>query len=380
MNPAVHSPTWTNTAFLGQWDDQRVPNLLHVHNQFARGDQVGRWSDEDVIIYERIDKREHNSMSDADAVTLASFMLNDNYANGQGRNFSTSFASTPGGPDSYLYNYSTYGGGFYKWASNIVNGTTVIPPGGYFALAGKTLTPQDSGPNQAVAQSLSYKIILRQIKSMSFAKTVQTETPITLCDTLMTEHRPIIKNSDDSDYAYTATLPRVTDGRNLDFIVRTDGSAENILLKLNGGIDQNNNNPANTNIGISNTDPANRDHPPALSWDMFLGYEQPTFNRRIHPELFAAKITGTRDVTGSFRAETFTKTLGQSTFTIIEGSGERYIDSDTASFIYHDPDTTVTGDLGIAEKMYTQSGANIYLWTKTNNVGSGYRMWRILHH
>ena len=171
-------PRHANTAFLGQWDDQRVPNLLHVHNQFARGDQVGRWSDEDVIIYERIDKREHNNMSDADAVTLL-FMLNDNYANGQGRNFSTSFASTPGGPDSYLYNYSTYGGGFYKWASNIVNGTTVIPPGGYFAFGWKTLTPQDSGPNQAVAQSLSYKIILRQIKSMSFAKTVQTETPIT---------------------------------------------------------------------------------------------------------------------------------------------------------------------------------------------------------
>ena len=367
-------PRHANTAFLGQWDDQRVPNLLHIHNQFARGDQVGRWADEDVIIYERIDKREDNNMSDADAVTLL-FMLNDNYANGQGRNFSTSFASNPGGPDSYLYNYSTYGGGFYKWASNIVNGSTIIPPGGYFAFGWKNPDPSGLWSELGGRPITILQNNIETDKVDVIRQDGPNGDPDYHGDALMTEHRPIIKNSDDNDFAYTATLPRITDGRNLDFIVRTDGSAENILLKLDGGIDLNNSRPASTNVGISNTDPANRDHPPALSWDMFLGYEQPTFNRRIHPELFAAKITGTRDVTGSFRAETFTKTLGQSTFTIIEGSGERYIDADTANFIYHDPDTTVTGDPSIAEKMYTQSGANIYLWTKTNNVGSGYRMY-----
>ena len=170
-------PRHANTAFLGQWDDQRVPNLLHIHNQFARGDQVGRWADEDVIIYERIDKREDNNMSDADAVTLL-FMLNDNYANGQGRNFSTSFASNPGGPDSYLYNYSTYGGGFYKWASNIVNGSTIIPPGGYFAFGWKTPIPQDFGELGGRPITILQNNIETD-KVDVIAKTVQTETPIT---------------------------------------------------------------------------------------------------------------------------------------------------------------------------------------------------------
>jgi hypothetical protein len=76
-------PRHANTSFLGQWDDARVPNLLYIHEHFARGYQAGKWSDGDVVIYERIDKRENGSMPDADGVTLL-FMLNDNYASGLG--------------------------------------------------------------------------------------------------------------------------------------------------------------------------------------------------------------------------------------------------------------------------------------------------------
>ncbi len=366
-------PRHANTAFLGQWDDSRVPNLLHIHNQFARGYQAGKWADQDVVIYERIDKREHDNMSDADGVTLL-FMLNDNYANGQGRNFSTSFAATAGGSDSYLYNYSTYGGGFYQWASNIVNGTTIIPPGGYFAFGWKNPDPSAlwAGSGGRPVTILQNGVETGTVDVLR--RDGPNGDPDYHGDTLMVENRPLIRNADDSDYAYTATLPRVTDGSDLDFILRADGSAENILLKLDGGIDLNGTRPASTNVGIPNTDPANRDHPPALSWDMFLGYEQPTFIHRIHPELFAAKVTGTRDITGSSGAETFVKTIGQSAFTIIEGSGDRHTDSNTASFLYHDPEAAVAGDSAVTGKMYQEEGANIHLWTKTNNVGSGYRM------
>ena len=39
--------------------------------------------------------------------------------------------------------------------------------------------------------------------------------------------------------AYPYTVPRVTDGTNLSFIARADGSAENMLMKLDGGVDIN---------------------------------------------------------------------------------------------------------------------------------------------
>ena len=45
-------PRHANTSFLGQWDDPRVPNLLYIHEQFARGYQQGKWSDDDVVVYE----------------------------------------------------------------------------------------------------------------------------------------------------------------------------------------------------------------------------------------------------------------------------------------------------------------------------------------
>ena len=36
-------PRHANTNFLGQWGDNRIPNLLYAHEHFARGYQVGRW-------------------------------------------------------------------------------------------------------------------------------------------------------------------------------------------------------------------------------------------------------------------------------------------------------------------------------------------------
>ncbi len=120
-------PRHANTNFLGQYNDVRTPNMLYIHNQFARGYQLGRWSDADYVAYERIDKRENTSMSDADGVTLL-FMLNDNYSSGLARPLTTSFPATAFGNNAYLYNYSSYGGGFYKYASEL--SSTVVPPGG----------------------------------------------------------------------------------------------------------------------------------------------------------------------------------------------------------------------------------------------------------
>lgn len=366
-------PRHANTSFLGQWNDPRVPNLLYVHEQFARGYQQGKWADDDVVIYERVDKRENTNMSDADGVTML-FMLNDNYSSGHGRSFSSSFPSQSGGSNAYLYNYSTYGGGFYKWASEIEDGSTIIPAGGYFIFSYK-----NPDPSNLWAGSGGRPITIYQNGSEAGAVDVFREDGPNgdadyHGDMLQAESRPIISNSENDDYAYTATLPRITDGSDLDIVVRVDGSAENVMLKLDGGIDLNGSRPTSTSIGMANTDPVNRDNPPALSWDMFLGYEQPTFIKRIHPELFAAKVTGSRDITGSAGAETFSLIIGQTPFTISEGSGNRFTDADTASFVYHNPEVAVSGDAAVTENMYVDDGANINVWAKTNAVGSGYRM------
>ena len=38
-------PRHANTQYLGQFGDPRIPNILKIHNNFARGLQQGRWAD-----------------------------------------------------------------------------------------------------------------------------------------------------------------------------------------------------------------------------------------------------------------------------------------------------------------------------------------------
>lgn len=345
-------PRHSNTAFLGQWGDVRVPNLLHIHNQFARGDQVGRWSDQDVVIYERMDKRENSSMSDADGTTLL-FMLNDDYSSGHGRNFESGFNS-----GDYLYNYSSYGGGFYKYAWEIENGSTVIPAGGYFAFSWKNPDPSLLW-NNGGGRPITFYQNGSEVGTVSVTRRDGPNGDANFNgDSLPAESRPVVGNANTGDYAYTAQLPRITDGSNLRIVARVDGSAENVLLRLDGGIDLNGTRPASTNVNMPNNDSVNRDNPPALSWDTFLGYEQPTFQKRIHPELFAAIDTGARNQTGSAGAETYT-TAGVDPAN--EGAGTNFIDGDTATFLYHDPTASVEG------QSFTQwdSGTRT-LWAKAN--------------
>ena len=40
--------------------------MLYVHNQFARDDQIPKWSDGSVVAFERQDKRENPTMTDGD--------------------------------------------------------------------------------------------------------------------------------------------------------------------------------------------------------------------------------------------------------------------------------------------------------------------------
>ena len=356
-------PRHSNTSFLGQWDDPRVPNLLYIHEQFARGDQKGKWSDSDVVIYERVDKRENPSMSDGDGVTLL-LMLNDNYSAGQGRSFGTSFPATAGGSDAYLYNYSTYGGGFFEWASNITNSSVIIPEGGYFAFSWKNPDPSNLWANSGGRPLTIYQ----NNTEVDTVEVTRRDGPNGDADfhgdALPISSQPIINNPDSTDFTYTASIPRVTDGTQVRFVARTDGSAENILLKLDGGVDLN-------DAKHSGGDP--RDNPPALATATFIGYEQANFLDRIGPEKFAA-TDAAHCIIGSAGADTYE--LGSVT-TIGSGNNPQW--ANTATFIYHDPTAGFEGwepdePLIASNTQLDDSGNSTIIWAKTNSVGVGYKV------
>ena len=343
-------PRHANTSFLGQWNDAKVPNLLYVHEQFARGYQLGRFSDADVVVWERLDKRENPGMSDANAVTLL-VMLSDNYSAGTARSFTSAF---PAG--AYLYNYSNYGGGFYKFKEEL--SSTVLPAGGYFLFSWKNPDPSELWKNHG-----GRPITITQNGVEAGTVTVKRKDgpngdKAFNGNTLPEASRPVLPaDTVTTDYTYSAVIPRVTSSSGVRFVSRVDGSAENVLMKLDSGIDLNGTVP----VGI--TDAALRDNPPGIRSDVFMGYEQPNYVSRVHPELFAAKDTA-RNATGSAGAETFTTT------TVVNGSTPKFIDANTAAFLYHDPAGNV-GNLTPARTQYDASRSE--MWVKANSVGGGYK-------
>lgn len=360
-------PRHANNPFLGQFGDTRLPNLLMINEAFARGAQIGRWSDGDVVAYERRDKRENPAMSDSDG-TVMLFMMNDNYASGQSRSISTTFPSVSGGANAYLYNYSTYGGGFYVWASEIAEGNVIIPPGGYFAFSWKNPDPSSFWPGSPIT-------IFENGRQTGKVRVTRRDGPDG--DPNFNPHslpnRGYPEGVTPEPFTYQMELPRVTDASNLRFVLAADGSTENVHFKLGGGVD------INSQMGFGPLEGDLRDNPPALSTDTFLGYEQARFVHRQHREKFAAKDT-TRNRIGSQGAETFVKTIGGGV-TINQGPAEANdYDSDGGlmpSWVYHDPEDTVggpNGTSGVGDLQFNDTGSDIVIWAKSNSVGDGFRL------
>ncbi len=357
-------PRHANTSFLGQWNDARVPNLLYIHDQFARGYQVGRWSDADFVAWERLDKRENSFMSDSDGVTML-VMLNDNYSSGQGRSNVTS--AFPAG--AYLHNYSNYGGSFYKTIEQIYSSSNpvLVPAGGYFVFSWKNPDPSDLWKNHG-----GRPVTITQSGGETGTVTVKRKDgpngdKAFNGNTLPEASRPVLApDTNVTDYTYSADIPRITNGSAVRFVARADGSAENILLKLDGGVNLN---------AINHVGGDSRDNPPGASTDVFHGYEQPNFVNRIHPELFAAVDTGVNNTTGSSGAGSYL-----TTGSIVPGTGVKTIDPGnpanaanalTALFLYHNPGATVE-NLGPARSQWDNTSR--VMWAKTNAVGAGYKM------
>ena len=127
---------------------------------------------------------------------------------------------------------------------------------------------------------------------------------------------------------------------------------------------------------------AKRDNPPALSTDVFLGYEQTGFVQRNQPEKFAA-VEQTRNKFSSAGAETYAKVIGTPGFTITPASentnhAESY-GGDAAEFLEHD---RRHGGRHSGRRLAGRSRAfaihrerqHHFPQAKPNSVGGGFRM------
>ena len=322
-------PANSYNNYLGQFSDPKLPSMLYVHNHFARGNQIAKWSDGSVVAFERQDKRDNTSMADADGTVLL-FMMNNNGSAGQGRNIFTTF---PAG--AYLWQYArgntdagdAMTGFYFTVPSNQEVNTITIPQDGYFAFSWRS--PEQSNLwNNAGGSPIT---IIQNGVTAPTITVLRKDGP----DGDPNFNPYGVAGAVAGSYSYPWTIPWITSGTNLRFIGRMDGSAENMLIKLDGGVD------CNSQMGLGSQSGGKRDNPPGAATDEYLGYEQMQFVDRQYPEKFAAADT-TRCLIGSLGAETYLTTVGSEIFTDNNGPAGANSNFDTqggtvASFTYHHP-------------------------------------------
>lgn len=357
-------PRHANTQYLGQFGDPRIPNILKVHGNFARGLQQGLWADADYLAFERRDNRNPDgsikSGNAAGEVTMV-MMMNDNTMQGQARNIWSSFP-----PNAYLYQYAEGPNGsgmvgFYKYASEL--GGVTVPPGGYFVFSYRTPEVSNLWTRPLTFFQEGREVPMIPVSRKDGRDGDKNFNPYGL------DNRGYPAGGAAESYTYQTTVPVVKKGP-VTIVARADGSAENILLKLDGGVNLN-----NTRLG---QDPVFRDNPPGLRTDIFLGYEQPLFLGRQHPEKFAA-VEVSRNKIGSEGSETYVKTTdGRFTTNAGPSGGNNWntFDGNVAQWVYHDPEQIVGGPQGVSgvgDAQFGESGGNIVLWAKSNAVGLGFK-------
>jgi hypothetical protein len=426
-------PRHADAAYLGQFGDNKMPDLAWLHHQLARGGTRPRWGDSDVTAFERYDYREPGS--DADE-TVVLFAMNDNFGNPGDISFDDGVAQSDSDMPSTCYPAVNSRGqglvvGFPPGSrlrqladapgdsracpevlvrlatnsrtdaqnsandSNPVNrkvyvggqalapgGGAIeckIPSGGYVCYAYQwpeasrvdtTLT------NAAGAVAGSDAIVLLQGGRMAPRVTLYRTDgedgdsgfnplyPFKMRGSVDLDG-DVVAGQNFSNRTYTLSVPVITNPAPFDILARVDGSAINVLLKLDGGMDLN----SHLQLGPSNTLTHGvldlRDNKPGAAIDPFLGYEQTRFQFRYGPEKFAARNT-VRNTVRSPGAETWLYVVGgTNSMTNGDGFGNDY-DSRTAEWVYHDPaaSTTIDTHADVPQRSSTASNAPVELFVK----------------
>ena len=422
-NPSGNTPIASYANFLGEFGDNTMPDTMYLHNQLARGGTWSRWSDQNIVAFERYDYREGNAaqpqtqdvvligLNDKtsypgditfdDGITRTSdgYYLNTNnttstaVSNSRGCGLAVGFA--PGSVLVQLAGSSPTGGRAYQ--KLLVHGATnnyaaaqatasdpnpinrliyvnATPPSGGGAI--ELTIPSDSWvmygyqwPQASQANPSTNAIIFRQngveVPRMTVYRMDGTNGdpnynplfPFKMRGSV-DEYGNVITGNNVSNLTYAIDLPIVTNAP-FDIIARSDASAANTLIKLDGGMDLN----SQMGLGASTSAITNfvdlRDNPPGIADDVFLGYEQPVFQFRNGPEKFAARNVLSNNIV-SGNAETYSYVVGGA-ISVIPGSGyDQGITNQTANWVFHDPTNLVTS-----------SGANPPSQMNPRNPGSG---------
>lgn len=410
-------PRVASAPYLGQFGDNKMPDVAYLHHQLARGGTRARWSDADIVAFERYDYREGGSEADQ---TVVVFAMNDNYSSdisfddgyaqqtdgtyyecfpvASSRGVGLAVGFPPGSvlvqladsPNKFracsklLVRQATANAGEAAGSINdpnpvnrkiFVGGQTIPPGGGAIELkipSGGYVAYGYQWPEPSRA-SLKDAITFRQNGAEPLRLTVLRKDGVN-GDTGFNPVYPfkmrgrinpdgtVAGGQNVTNKTYAIDVPVLTNAP-FDVIVRSDASAANTLLKLDGGVD------LNSHLGLGPTNSLERrDHRPGSASDLFLGYEQSQFTFRHGPEKFAAQLVDRNNVT-SAGAETYSYTVGGSNLTINGAGNGQFIDTATADWVYHDPaaPSTATNN-GTATQRLPLSpapGQSVDLYVKT---------------
>ena len=409
-NTGSGTPIVSYANYLGEFGDNTMPDIMWLHNQLARGGTIPRWSDQNVVAFERYDYREGtNSQPPTQEVAL--FAMNDKtggtadisfddgvtrpsdgyyqnsanttstaVSNSRGQGLAVAFA--PGTVVAQLAGSSPTGGRAYK--KLLVHGATsslataqssasagdptqrLIYVGGETVPAGggavELTLPTDAWvmygrqwPEASRANVATNAIVIRQgggeVPHLTLTRTdgpngdasYNPLFPFKMRGSV-DQYGNVITGVNVSNLTYAIDVPVVTNA-NFDILVRSDASASNTLVKLDGGTDLNSQmglGPTNNSSGLAPTNfPDYRDNKPGYADDVFLGYEQTAFQFRNGPEKFAARNVLSNNIV-SLGAETYYYTVGGAS-NVVAGAGYvEAITNQTANWVWHDPTNTVT--------------------------------------
>ena len=431
-NFSGNTPSASYANYLGEFGDNTMPDTMYLHNQLSRGGTWSRWSDQNVVMFERYDYREGNAaqpqtqdvvllglnddtsypgdISFDDGVTRTSdgYYLNPSnttstaVSNSRGLGICVGFA--PGSVLVQLASSSPTGGRAYQ--KLLVHGATTSlsaaqssanaadPTQRLIYVGGQTIPsgggaieltlPSDAWvmygyqwPQASQANPSTNAIVFRQngveVPHLTVYRTDGTNGdpnynplfPFKMRGSV-DPYGNVITGNNVSNLTYAIDLPIVTNAP-FDIIARSDASAGNTLIKLDGGMD------LNSQMGLGATTSAItnfvdlRDNPPGVADDVFLGYEQAAFQFRNGPEKFAARNVASNNIV-SAGAETYSFNVGGA-LSVIPGAGYgQGITNQTADWVYHDPTNIVTS---LVANPPTQknpanpgSGQSVDLWVK----------------
>jgi len=133
-NPGGGTPIVSYASYLGEFGDNSMPDTMYTHNQLSRGGTRSRWSDQNIVAFERYDYRDVNPPAlygnayTNPAATVVLYAMNDNFASSGDIAFDDGVSRASDG----YYGVATNGSPTADTAPSISRGCGMIvgfPPG-----------------------------------------------------------------------------------------------------------------------------------------------------------------------------------------------------------------------------------------------------------